>query len=197
MRSPKGDPLPNVKLDWWQATTAGEYYYRSYGLRGKFVTDENGQVEVLTIAPGNYGPIAAVRIGHFHVRFEPADTSLDKLTTQIYVCRGNNVALMQHDLYVSESSRCCLRPYSSCPTSLNYTRASRPQNLLTSYSTDSAVDNKFMDFPELDTGDLDAAKSIDWWNQRLEEQAPGERLKVVAIGSTSFTMNAPPSFFGL
>lgn len=99
VRSPKGDPLPNAKFDFWQATTEGVYAYSSYGLRGRFTTDANGNVELLTVIPGDYkGPMGGVRNGHFHLMLQDAEGKCDPLTTQIYVCKGNSPKGMESDL---------------------------------------------------------------------------------------------------
>ena len=90
MRDHKGEPLPNVQLDWWQADSQGQYYYRSYGLRGKVTTDNNGNAEVLTIAPGRYGRGDILRAAHIHLMFSIRDSIHDRLTTQLYICQGND-----------------------------------------------------------------------------------------------------------
>ena len=100
IRTPDGAPVPNAHLDFWQATTKGMYYYSSYNLRGKFTTDEQGRVEILTIAPGAYGPTNTVlRAGHFHLWINGGE-QFDPLTTQLYVCPGNAKDGMLQDLCV-------------------------------------------------------------------------------------------------
>lgn len=100
IRSPKGDPLPNAQIELWHATTSGQYAYRSYALRGRFTTDANGNAEVLTIVPGDYGAGGNLRTGHFHMMIRDAEGKYDNLTTQVYVCKGNDVGGMQKDLCV-------------------------------------------------------------------------------------------------
>ena len=101
VRSPKGDPLPNVEIDLWHATSNGIYSYYSYDRRGRFTTDANGNAEVLTVRPGDYGAGGIMRTGHFHLMIHDAEHKYDNLTTQLYVCKGNDPALV-HDLYVME-----------------------------------------------------------------------------------------------
>lgn len=99
--SPEGKPLPNATLDWWQADTSGYYYLMDYKLRGTITTDSNGVAEVLTIVPGAYGPVSAIRPGHIHliVRPSPEDVKkYDELTTQLYVCKGNDIKATASDL---------------------------------------------------------------------------------------------------
>lgn len=66
-------------------------------------TDDNGVAEVISVAPGAYGLGDALRAGHFHVKIYPPQAgkgaaALDELTTQIYVCRANDAAILKSDL---------------------------------------------------------------------------------------------------
>ncbi|GJE89571.1 catechol 1,2-dioxygenase [Phanerochaete sordida] len=176
VRSPHGDPLPRATVDFWQATTAGVYAYRSYGLRGRLTTDAHGTVEVLTVAPGDYGAAAAVRTGHFHMFLQDADGLCECLTTQLYVCHGNDVRGMNKDF-------------------LNWVRKSRPQNMLRAWSVPASNDGEpFFEFPELPTDDVDTLKRVEWWNAKLAEQAPDAGLKVVAGGRTEIRLNEKPGW---
>ena len=100
MQDPSGNPLSNTLIDWWQADTTGNYYFSTYALRGKFVTDADGKAEVLTVAPGKYGPPEHLRAGHFHAILTPPSRKYRQLTTQMYVCRANDPAELDTDLYV-------------------------------------------------------------------------------------------------
>lgn len=102
---PDGKPIPNAVLDWWQADEAGTYYYATYTLRGKARTDSEGYVEVLSVPPGPYGPAKVRRAGHFHIIVRPPGKShASGLTTQLYVCDGNDEKLLGTDLYVPNPS---------------------------------------------------------------------------------------------
>ena len=57
-----------------------------------------GDVEVLTVTPGTYGPEENVRAGHFHAIISDPTRTWRSLTTQMYVCRGNDVEEMKPDL---------------------------------------------------------------------------------------------------
>ena len=46
----RGNPISNAQVDWWQADTTGEYYFKTYNLRGKFTTDTDGKAEVLSVS---------------------------------------------------------------------------------------------------------------------------------------------------
>ena len=98
MRTPKGDPVPNVRFYWWQAQTRGGYSLTTYALRGTFTTDAEGNVEVLTVTPGAYGPKNHLRAGHFHFTMAGPGQHWDDLTTQLYVCPGNDPNAMKPDL---------------------------------------------------------------------------------------------------
>lgn len=102
----EGLPLPGATLDWWQADTEGSYYFKDYTLRGIVKTDSNGYAEVLSVAPGFYGPPGSKRAGHFHVRIRAppgAGGKWEELTTQMYVCGGNDENDMKSDLCVIRS----------------------------------------------------------------------------------------------
>lgn len=98
IQDPKGEPIRGANIDLWQATTAGEYFFRTYRLRGQFTTDENGKVEILTIIPGKYGPPKLQRAGHFHIIINDPNGRFDQLTTQVYVCHANQSSEMESDL---------------------------------------------------------------------------------------------------
>lgn len=97
--SPDGEPVPNTKIDWWQADSNGVYAYGSYALRGYFTTNAEGRIEILTVAPGEYGPLNLNRAGHFHLTMD-GGSEHEMLTTQLYVCPANDKEHMKIDLYV-------------------------------------------------------------------------------------------------
>ena len=84
-------------LDCWQADQEGGYYFASYTLRGKVTTDAQGHIEILSIRPGDY----ASRPGHLHLVANGAKGKHVPMTTQVYICVGNDPAHMSSDLYVS------------------------------------------------------------------------------------------------
>lgn len=97
-----GLPLPGATLDWWQADNEGSYYFKDYTLRGIVKTDSNGYAEVLSVAPGLYGQ----RAGHIHLRIRAppgAEGKWEELTTQMYVCGGNDENEVKNDMCVALS----------------------------------------------------------------------------------------------
>ena len=99
--NPDGDPIPHAVVDIWQADSKGDYYFLDYTLRGKAMTDANGYVEILTIPPGMYGPEIFKRAGHLHMILCPPKSVAGKvheLTTQLYVCEGNDTKWMEPDV---------------------------------------------------------------------------------------------------
>lgn len=100
VKTPKGDPVPFATVDWWQADTAGSYSATTYRFRGHFKTGADGVVEILTVAPGEYGPQGHKRAGHFHAIISPGEThsEYERLTTQMYVCPNNDSNGMNTDL---------------------------------------------------------------------------------------------------
>ena len=98
VQDPKGEPISNANVDVWQATSAGEYFLRTYRLRGQFKTGSKGEVEILSVPPGKYGPANLQRAGHFHIIIKDPKGRFEDLTTQVYVCQGNQSTEMASDL---------------------------------------------------------------------------------------------------
>ncbi|TCD62589.1 hypothetical protein EIP91_006663 [Steccherinum ochraceum] len=170
VKTPKGEPVPYATFDWWQADTSGTYSNNTYRFRGKFKANADGVAEVLTVAPGEYGPKGYARAGHFHVIIGPGDAKpeLVHLTTQIYVCENNDASAMNTDI-------------------LNLVRAVRKQNMNQSWSIPEANGlQQYMGFPKLDSEDADTLKRVEWWNSKLEEI----ELKVVAGAETEIVLNS-------
>ncbi len=101
LKDPKGEPVRDAEIDWWQADTTGSYSYSTYKLRGKFYTNAEGQIQILTVIPGKYGPAGHLRAGHFHLIIRDKENKWQQLTSQLYVCQANDGAELGSDLYVA------------------------------------------------------------------------------------------------
>ncbi|KAI0340607.1 aromatic compound dioxygenase [Trametopsis cervina] len=165
IRGPSGEPVKNAQFDWWQADTAGVYSTSTYMLRGKFKTNEQGDIEILTVVPGKYGPADHRRAGHMHLILTDPDGKFSELTTQLYVCRGNDSSEMNTDF-------------------LNFIRSTRPSNMLHCWTTKE----DFMDLPKLSSDDAGMLEIIKWWNTTLAEL--GVNAAVIAGAEAEIRMNA-------
>ena len=72
-------PLPNARLDFWQADATGEYDNAGYRLRGHQFTDAQGRYYLETILPGLY---ASRPIEHIHVKIRAEGGQ--EITSQLY-----------------------------------------------------------------------------------------------------------------
>ena len=71
-------PIPGVRLDFWQADGSGRYDNSGFRLRGQQVTDESGRYQLETVVPGEYPG----RTPHIHVKVQAPNQPI--LTTQLY-----------------------------------------------------------------------------------------------------------------
>lgn len=176
--SADGKPLSGVTLDWWQASTIGEYYFKNYTLRGRVTTDANGYAEVLTVVPGAYGVGSALRAGHFHLHFWPSsvkdsttEESHEDLVTQMYVCEANDPTPMEEDF-------------------LNSWRSMNRDRMMHSWSLPSKTfdDGRALrNFPELPDNDTQTRERVDWWNSKLAQNIDPE-MTVVGGASTELRL---------
>jgi len=182
--TPRGDPIPNALVDWWQADSHGVYTSWSYRLRGKFRTDANGKIQVLTVIPGKYGPQSWARVGHFHCFMSgktlkgSEEKQWQSLTTQVYVCKDNNAKEMDTDF-------------------LNIFRNARPANMVTSYaiSPPSGTGEPFMTLPLLPASDTDTAAAVNWWNAKLQSVTGDGEIEIFGCGATEIRLNEKRSWF--
>ncbi|KLO13057.1 aromatic compound dioxygenase [Schizopora paradoxa] len=175
--SPEGKPLQNAILDWWQADTNGDYYFMNYNLRGTITTDANGVAEVLTVVPGAYGPGTKIRPGHIHLIVHPPpgdEKTYDELTTQLYLCKGNDINLMVSDF-------------------MNYIRKARESLVLKGWSVPSATNGqRYMNLPELTAENSEVASRVESWNKRLSELGD---VQIAAGSSIDLKLNAKSGWF--
>ena len=98
LKDAKGAPLPFGEVDLWQTDIKGDYYVSNYTLRGRATADADGRVEVLTVRPGEY---KGCNVGHIHIVLSGVVGGKNRsLTTQAYLCHGNNPAMMDNDMCV-------------------------------------------------------------------------------------------------
>jgi protocatechuate 3,4-dioxygenase beta subunit len=71
-------PVPDARVDFWQADSEGQYDNQGYTLRGYQVTDAQGRYSVETVVPGLYPG----RTRHIHVKVSAPNGQV--LTTQLY-----------------------------------------------------------------------------------------------------------------
>jgi protocatechuate 3,4-dioxygenase beta subunit len=79
----RGDILPSVVLDFWQADEQGNYDEAGYALRGKVLSDPEGTYTLATVRPGNYKiSKTEYRAAHIHVKLSAQ--GYRSITTQLY-----------------------------------------------------------------------------------------------------------------
>ncbi|KAI0079509.1 aromatic compound dioxygenase [Panus rudis PR-1116 ss-1] len=175
VKGPKGEPVPHAEVDMWQANTAGEYHLTTYGLRGKFRTDDQGKLEILTVAPGRYGSKQFERVSHFHLKLRDVEgKQWEDLTTQLYVLEGNNWNLMGADI-------------------VTWWHRPNNANMIQSWCIPSEGNKRFYDFNTVSPDEIETQKKIGWWNQRLAEA--NEDVNIVAGGEGEVRMNQGPRFY--
>ncbi|KZS92181.1 aromatic compound dioxygenase [Sistotremastrum niveocremeum HHB9708] len=167
-----GEPIPGALIDIWHANTNSQYYFASYTLRGKLHTDLSGRFEILTVAPGGY----LGRAGHFHYIVTPPKEygDLNEVTTQAYVCGGNNEKELDGDF-------------------ANWFRKPRYQNTVQAWSLppstspDESVKGHYS-FPVVNTLDAETDEAVKRWNKWLEAEGAGEGVTIEAGGYMGTTL---------
>jgi protocatechuate 3,4-dioxygenase beta subunit len=78
-------PISGAILDFWQADSNGKYDTVGFNLRGKVVSDKNGNYTLETIIPGNELGGNIHRPAHIHVKaWIPDNPGNPTLVTQLY-----------------------------------------------------------------------------------------------------------------
>ncbi|RPD67447.1 aromatic compound dioxygenase [Lentinus tigrinus ALCF2SS1-7] len=166
VKDTKGDPVPYAKLDCWHADTSGSYYFASYTLRGKVTADAQGHLEVLTVRPGDY----ASRTGHLHIVVTGTEGKHKPMTTQAYVCPGNDPERMSGDIS-------------------NHYRPRPDNGMVSCRAMPSANGGKeYLKFPALSAQEADLAKSVGYWNGKLKDH--GVEREVMAVARHTITLTA-------
>jgi protocatechuate 3,4-dioxygenase beta subunit len=92
------NPVNNAILDFWQADSKGQYDNEGFNLRGKIISDENGNYRLDTILPASYSEGNITRPAHIHVKaWIPENPGNPALVTQIYFEGDPNM-----DIFVKE-----------------------------------------------------------------------------------------------
>ena len=85
-------------LDFWQADSKGKYDNTGFNLRGKVISDENGNYTLDTILPGSYSEGNITRPAHIHVKaWIPENPGNPSLVSQLYFEGDPNM-----DIFVKE-----------------------------------------------------------------------------------------------
>jgi protocatechuate 3,4-dioxygenase beta subunit len=78
-------PISGAILDFWQADSNGKYDTMGFNLRGKVLSDKNGNYTLQTIIPGNELGGDILRPAHIHVKaWIPDNPGNPTLVTQLY-----------------------------------------------------------------------------------------------------------------
>lgn len=79
------NPIKGAILDFWQADSKGKYDNEGFNLRGKIISDENGNYRLDTILPASYSEGNITRPAHIHVKaWIPENPGNPALVTQLY-----------------------------------------------------------------------------------------------------------------
>ncbi|MGD1836507.1 MAG: hypothetical protein ACPKPY_00430 [Nitrososphaeraceae archaeon] len=79
------DPIQGAVLDFWQTDSDGNYDNEGFVLRGKVISDENGNYTLDTIMPGSYSDNNITRPAHIHIKaWIPENPGNPSLVTQLY-----------------------------------------------------------------------------------------------------------------
>ncbi|RPD67467.1 aromatic compound dioxygenase [Lentinus tigrinus ALCF2SS1-7] len=159
----KGNPIPNAVLDCWQADSTGSYYFASWTLRGKVTTDAQGHVEILSVRPADYGaPLLGQRKSHMHVIATGVHGKHVPITTQVYICPGNNPQNLDGDF-------------------ASYARPVPYKNMATSWSISAANNGELVQkLPELPSDDVETVERVKWWNETLKKHGIEREIAAVA-----------------
>ena len=98
MSFPDCQPVNGAVLDFWQADSKGKYDNTDFNLRGKVISDENGNYTLDTILPGSYSQGNITRPAHIHVKaWIPENPGNPSLVSQLYFEGDPNM-----DIFVKE-----------------------------------------------------------------------------------------------
>jgi len=82
-------PLPNYKVEIWQADSDGIYHQGDRGCASTLYTGEQGEFQFITLPPGQYRSGPLFRPRHIHVMVTSNGSCHETLVTQIYFKRSD------------------------------------------------------------------------------------------------------------
>jgi len=98
MSFPDCHPVNGAVLDFWQADSKGKYDNTDFNLRGKVISDENGNYTLDTILPGSYSQGNITRPAHIHVKaWIPENPGNPSLVSQLYFEGDPNMDIFVKD----------------------------------------------------------------------------------------------------
>ena len=98
MSFPDCHPVNDAVLDFWQADSKGKYDNTDFNLRGKVISDENGNYTLDTILPGSYSQGNITRPAHIHVKaWIPENPGNPSLVSQLYFEGDPNMDIFVKD----------------------------------------------------------------------------------------------------
>ena len=98
MSFPDCHPVNDAVLDFWQADSKGKYDNTDFNLRGKVISDENGNYTLHTILPGSYSQGNITRPAHIHVKaWIPENPGNPSLVSQLYFEGDPNMDIFVKD----------------------------------------------------------------------------------------------------
>ncbi|PIL30418.1 hypothetical protein GSI_07605 [Ganoderma sinense ZZ0214-1] len=166
VKDTKGEPVRHTMIDTWQADGSGVYYFFTWTLRGKMMTDGEGRVELLTVRPGEY----LNRACHNHLRVYPSDNAHRQMTTQMYICDGNDPSFMNQDM-------------------ANIWRPRADRQVVSCWAVEESKDGKqYHNLPKLPAGDVDMVDAMNRWNAKLADQ--GVEKKLMSVGRHQIQITA-------
>ena len=98
MSFPDCHPVNGAVLDFWQADSKGKYDNTDFNLRGKVISEENGNYTLDTILPGSYSQGNITRPAHIHVKaWIPENPGNPSLVSQLYFEGDPNMDIFVKD----------------------------------------------------------------------------------------------------
>ena len=85
-----GTPLPNYRVEVWQADSEGNYNQEGHGCDKTTYSGEQGEFQFIALPPGQY-TLGIIRPRHIHFMITPNGTCHERLVTQGYFSRSDKL----------------------------------------------------------------------------------------------------------